>query len=84
MFIHNTVHIFEYIFCWNFSGTLDIFSARDKAKSYNMKQLIAMQTELDDHIESELVPAGIKIHQLADHSFKAVGISKVSWLFFLS
>ena len=49
-----------------------------------MKQLIAMQTELDDHIESELVPAGIKIHQLADHSFKAVGISKVSWIFFLS
>ena len=81
MCIHSTVHIFESIFCFNFSGTLDIFSARDKSKSYNMKQLIAMQTELDDHIESELVPAGIKIHQLADHSFKAVGISKVSWLF---
>lgn len=43
-----------------------------------MKELIALQTDLDDHIESELVPAGIKIHQLVDFSFKAVGISKVS------
>lgn len=36
-----------------------------------------MQDELEDHIESELVPSGVKIHQLVDLSFKAVGISKV-------
>ena len=49
--------------------------------SYNMTDLIAMQSGLEEHIESELVPSGVRIHQLVDASFKAVGISKVSHRF---
>lgn len=60
------------------AGTLDIFSMREKTQSYNMTELISIQDEIEEHIEGDLVPAGVRIHSLVTGSFNAVGISKVT------
>lgn len=77
MFLNSEYHTVVNTCMSVITGTLDIFSARDSVKSYNMADLMSMQNKLDENIESDLIPSGVRIHHLVDCSFKAVGISKV-------
>jgi len=49
-----------------------------------MSELMAMQKEIEEHIGSDLIPSGARIHALVERSFKAVGISKVRLTFLYS
>ncbi|KAE8625049.1 hypothetical protein XENTR_v10006145 [Xenopus tropicalis] len=60
------------------TANLDIFTCRDKSRSYSITELIMMQTKLEQEFANILIPDGQKIHSLVHQSLVASGISEAS------
>ncbi|XP_018102433.1 dynein beta chain, flagellar outer arm [Xenopus laevis] len=60
------------------TANLDIFTCRDKNRSYSITELIMMQKKLEQEFENILIPDGQKIHSLVHQSLFASGISEAS------